>query len=427
MNRPDVIIVGAGLAGLAAGIALQEKGVSFLIVDSADAVGGRVRTDEVEGFRLDRGFQVYLTAYPEGQRLLDYAALDLRPFENGAMIRVAGEFLTVQDPWRGGKALSMLFSPVGSLSDKLKLKRLRQRLLSAEVESILAADNHTTAGLLKLEGFSQRIIDRFFRPFLGGIMLDSALQPSSRFFEFVFKMMSEGDTVVPARGMGEIPAQLAQKLPANSIRLNAPVEAVSPQGVRLASGEELSSQAVILATDGLTAARLAPEITVQRWRSAACVYFDAPEPPVSGAWLTLNGNLQWPVSSMVVMSEVSREYAPEGRSLISVGVLGRTTQPDESIVMAIRSQLERWFGKSVRAWRHLRTYRIPQAQPDVVPAPLEERPARLASGVYVAGDHRVMPSIHFALLSGTQAAEAVASELSGAGTATPTSPSSAQV
>ncbi len=414
MASDRVLIVGGGLAGLCCALELSKQSIPFQLLEASDGIGGRVRTDEFDGFLLDRGFQVYLSAYPEGFETLDYPALDFRAFKHGALIRSNGRFQRFADPWRNrGELFSALRSRAGTLSDKLKLQRLRGHLMSKSIEAILTSESATTQSYLKAAGFSRRMIDTFFRPFLGGIMLDTGLQPSSRMFEFVFKMMAEGDTVVPAKGMGQIPAQLASRLPADAIRLNARVASVSASSATLASGEAIDGAAVVLACEGPEASKLDRTIPVRRWRGLRCVYYEAPEPPVEGPWLVLNGNNQWPVNNLAVMSEVSSTYAPEGKTLVSISALGRPTQTEEEVQIAIRAQLERWYGRGVRGWRHLRSYSIRYAQPDTVPEPEDRIAVRSASGTFIAGDHLSMPSIHFAMLSGRRTAQAVAQHLTG--------------
>lgn len=414
MANDRVLIVGAGLAGLTCALELSAKSISFQILEASDGVGGRVRTDEFEGFLLDRGFQIYLTAYPEGLRLLNYEALDFQAFKPGAVIRRAGDFVTIADPWRNpGATLSTLFSGVGTLHDKWKMRAFRKRLLAIPDDEFFKSPNHSTKGLLKIEGFSTAIIDSFFRPLVGGIFLDSSMVQSSRMFEFVFKMMADGDSVVPAKGMGEIPKQLAAKLPNDSIRLNSKVSAIGDRSVTLESGETIPGTAVVLACEGPEASRLVPEVSLHRWRSVACLYFEAPEPPIPGPGLVLNGNAQWPINNLAVMSEVSPSYAPSGKSLIAVSVLGRKSASDEELQAACLSQLERWFGEDAKSWRHLRTYRIAHAQPDLTPAPVQPKNFAVRPGLFVAGDHTTMPSIHYAMLSGRMAAESAVAELTG--------------
>ena len=197
MSQADVIIVGAGLAGLCCARRLHQENIPFLLLDAADAPGGRVRTDTIGGFRLDRGFQVLLTAYPEAQAVLDYNALELCAFAPGALVRKEGHFYRLADPWREpGAWFSTAFSPVGSLLDKFRLARLRSSLLARSIEEIFAAPEMSTRQALERRRFSPRFIDEFFRPWFGGIQLDSKLGASSRMFEFVFRMMAEGDAAV---------------------------------------------------------------------------------------------------------------------------------------------------------------------------------------------------------------------------------------
>ena len=233
----DVLIVGAGLAGLCCARRLHQQGKRFLIVEASDGIGGRIRTDMVQGFRLDRGFQVFLTSYPEAMQQLDYKALRLKPFLPGALVRYRGRFHQLADPWRRPSAiLPSMISPIGSFADKLRVARLRFRLLRGRVEDRFQDPETTTIQALQESGFSDSMIDRFFRPFLGGIFLDQELQTSSRMFQFVFRMFSLGNACLPEEGMEAIPRQLADGLPPNSIRFGTPVTQVWQDGVRLDSG-----------------------------------------------------------------------------------------------------------------------------------------------------------------------------------------------
>ena len=170
--KGDVIVVGGGLAGLCCALRLHQEGIRFLLIEASDGVGGRMRTDRAEGFLLDRGFQVLLTAYPEAQRVLDYKALDLHYFYPGAMVRFGGKFHKVADPWRHPlEALRGAVSPVGTFGDKMKVGRLRRKTLEGPVEGLFSRPETTTLKALQDLGFSEKMIDRFFRPFLGGVFL----------------------------------------------------------------------------------------------------------------------------------------------------------------------------------------------------------------------------------------------------------------
>src|SRR5450755_3995674 len=248
--NPDVLVVGAGVSGLVAAVELQRRGLSIQVVEASDDVGGRVRTDEVDGFLLDRGFQVLLTAYPEARRCLSFGALELREFEPGAMVRHSGRFHTISDPIRRPrKILPSAFAPLGTFNDKLLIAKLRGEVLDAEIDEVLSAPQVATISALREYGFSGKIIERFFRPFLGGIFLDPELTTSNRMFRFVYRMFAQGMAAIPNQGMQAIPRQLASHFPQGCIRFNAPVEHVWARGVRLQSGEELFAGAVVVACD----------------------------------------------------------------------------------------------------------------------------------------------------------------------------------
>ncbi|MEZ4521226.1 MAG: FAD-dependent oxidoreductase [Thermomicrobiales bacterium] len=204
-----VVIVGAGLAGLSCGLHLAAEGIPFSIFEAADQVGGRVRTDEVRGFRLDRGFQVLLTAYPEAAELLDYGDLDLHPFYPGAFVRTGGRFHVLADPFRnpvdGGKTIA---TPVGSILDKGRVAQLRYRVRSGTLDDLWKHPETTSLNYLRQAGFSTSMIDGFFRPFFGGVFLEPDLRTSSRMLEFIFRMFAQGDIAIPATGMEAIPASL---------------------------------------------------------------------------------------------------------------------------------------------------------------------------------------------------------------------------
>ncbi len=414
MTSQPVVIVGAGLAGLACALELQNRKIDYLLVESADAPGGRVRTDNVDGFLLDRGFQVYLTAYPEGQRVLDYPALHFGRFLPGAMVRLDGQFHRVMDPWREPfAALSQILNPVGSMTDKLLVARLRAASMAGKPEDLLEKPEFSSLYALGRYGFSSNMIDRFFRPFFGGIMLDADLKVSSRMLEYVFRMMAAGDTVLPQSGMQAIPDQLASRLKPACLRFNSPATSLSPTSVSLASGETISASAVVLSADNQAASRLLPEeVEPLAARKATTLYFAIPgPPPLSEPIILLNGNLNKPIQNACLPSLVNPAYAPEGQHLLSVTVLGDPADTDAALEAIVREQLGSWLNTDPRPWRLLRIYRIRNAHPAAQPETVVEKPVRLPSGVFICGDHRFMASIQAALLNGRHAAEAVAAHV----------------
>lgn len=408
-GKPDVIVIGAGLAGLCCALRLQQGGLSVSVLEASNGVGGRVRTDLAEGFLLDRGFQVLLTGYPEAQRVLDYQALGLHFFYPGALVRFGGRFERVADPWRrpldAGKTL---LSSVGTLTDKLHVSRLRSKILAGSVEDLFLRPETTALEALRKAGFSEKMIDRFFRPFLGGIFFDPELGFSSWMFAFIFRMISQGDTSLPAGGMGAIPEQLASRLLPGTLRLCIRVDSISQGGVTLASGERITSRVVVIATEGTEAARLLGEKPPAS-RSTTTQYFVAEKPPLSEPVLVLNGEGKGPVNSLCVPSVIAPSYAPKGRALIAASIIGNPQESDPQLETAVRVQLSGWFGAAVEGWRHLRTYRISHALPLQAP-PLfnpTSPTVQIHPWLFICGEYRSAASIQWAMFCGRKAAEAV--------------------
>jgi phytoene dehydrogenase-like protein len=406
----DVIVVGAGLAGLACARTLTAAGLDVAVLEASDGVGGRVRTDHVEGYLLDRGFQILLTGYPEVGRWVDLDALDLRRFTPGARVWFEGSFHTVGDPLRRPADLpGTLVSPIGSFADKLRILRAVVSVRRGTVPDLLRRPETTTAERLRSLGFSDRIVERFFRPLFAGIQLDPDLEVSSRRFDVILRMLAVGDTAVPAAGMAALPEAIAAPLPAGCVRLGTPVEAIDGTTV-VGGGERLQARAVVVATDGPTAARLLGAVTDPGSRPVAALWFGADRPPLRGPTLVLDGEAGGPVRNLAVMSEVAPSYAPPGRASIVAAVPG----PDAlgtDLEPAVRRQLATWFGPEVEGWDLLRTDVIPHGQPDQRP-PLHPRQAvALGDGRYVCGDHRDTASIQGALFSGRRAAIAIIGDL----------------
>lgn len=406
----DVVIVGAGLAGLCCALRLQEAGVDFTLVEAADVVGGRVRTDAERGFLFDRGFQVFLTSYPEARRMLDFGALDLHYFEPGCLIFTEGGFVPLFDPWRTPSRLwSSLTGSVGSMLDKVRVARLRSRVTAPDIEMLLARPETSTDEALVREGFSDEIREVFFRPFLGGIFLEHELQTSSRKLHWLFRMFAKGRIAVPAMGIGKLAAQLAERLPAERLWLNTPVRRIGQGHVGLEDGRDLLCAQVVVATDAATAVQLIDGLPAPAFHSVTTMYYSLAAAPVRHSVLLLNGEGRGLVNHMAFMSEVSPYYAPRGRSLASVSILGHPALDDGALEDAVRQQLVDWFGMRVGEWRLERVYRIDRALPAQPAGSLAEvrRAARLQDWLVVAGDWRNLASINGAMESGRLAAEAV--------------------
>jgi len=411
-SSAPIVIVGAGMAGLTCANYLHRAGRAVVVLEAAEAVGGRVRTDVTpDGFRLDRGFQVLLTKYPEVQRMIDYGALNLRAFLSGAVIRLAsGEETTLRNPLRQpASALSAAFSPIGTLGDKLRIASLAQHVSRRSSEELLSRPGSDTLTFLRRYGWSEQIIDSFFRPFFGGVFLDRSLSTSSNFFEFVFQQFVLGQAVVPAMGIQQIPEQLAARLPAGAVRLNTPVEAVEGTTVQLRGGETIEAATVVIATDGDTTARLLPhlpQLHATAWRRTTCTYFTAPSSPGrQDKLLRLNAVPGQLSHNVCFPSDVAPDYAPTGRTLVSVSTHGEHGLPETTLTAMLRAELMLWFGEEVGQWQHLRTYDLPHALP-VYPAGQPPRQElRLTNTLYRCGDYTAYPSLNAAMASGREVAE----------------------
>ena len=417
-ERAEVVVVGAGLAGLAAARVLHRAGRDVVVLEASDGVGGRVRTDVVDGFLLDRGFQVLLTAYPELHRQLDVRALRLQPFDPGALVWTGGRGHLVIDPARAPARTwwAAARAPVGSLLDKARVARWRRRLLTGSARDLLRGPDVPALATLRAAGFSSEMIDRFFRPLAGGIQLDPSLRSSGRMLSIVFRMLFEGDCSLPADGMGAIPAQLATQLPPGRLWLDTPVLGIdgitgrSTGGiaVRVAGDRTVTADAVVVATEGPAAARLLglPAVVGQ---PASCVWFGADAAPVAGRAIVLDGDGSGPVANVAVHSAVAPSYAPPGRALVCAAMPG--VGPDSGLgdpADAARRQLRGWWGPVVDRWQVLRTDVIAHAQPSSDPPFRPRRSVALGGGLFVCGDHRDTPSIQGALFSGRRCGEAVA-------------------
>jgi glycine/D-amino acid oxidase-like deaminating enzyme len=420
----DVVVVGAGLAGLAAAVGLSGHGLDVRVLEASDGVGGRVRTDVVDGWRLDRGFQVFNTAYPEAGRVLDLAALELQPFTSGALVCSGGERHLVANPLRQpGAAWSTASAPLGSVGEKLGLAAMsavdllsparwlkRGPLASVGGGPTGPAADRRTDDALRRYGLSGPLVEQFVRPFLSGVLLDRELSTSARYAHLVWRSFARGRIGVPAMGMNAIPSQLAARLPAGQVTLDSPVHAVSPTGVELAGGGSLAARAVIVAADADAAVGLVPGLPTVPWRSVTTYYHRAPAPPLDRPVLVLDGEERL-VANTVVMTEVAPSYGPgpSAGALVATSVLGVRDGPGTE--RAVLERLAALYGTSTSGWERLAAYPIPAAQPvQAVGQPLRQ-PVRVGEGRYVCGDHRDTPSIQGALVSGRRAARAVLGDL----------------
>ncbi len=407
MQTP-VLILGGGLAGLTCALELERRGVEYVLLEASDRVGGRVASDEVDGFILDRGFQILLTGYPELRRIWNYQHLQLQYFRSGAVIRHQGQWLTLPDALKDPtQLLQVLRSPVASLGDKLRVAWMALQSLSWDEQRAFRQAPQTTLEFLRQRGFSGRMIDLFWRPFLGGVFLDDDLSTGCDLFRFLFPLFAWGRTAVPAKGMGEIPRQIERRLTPGRVRLNTRAVTIEGRDCWDDQGQHWQADHLVVALDGMSASQLLPGLAEPAFSSTCCSYFAAPSSPCRGPLrrgvLHLNAQRQSCVHHLVVLSDVAPSYAPLDQALISVSSLGQRVPSEPEL----RQELSDWFGpEAVKDWSLLRQYQVTQALPRFAAAqPPSE--LKLAEGLWRCGDAWGYPSLNSAVGSGRRVAEAL--------------------
>jgi phytoene dehydrogenase-like protein len=404
----DVVIVGGGLAGLAAARRLHRAGVPWLLLESTGRLGGRVATDTVDGYLLDRGFQVLNTGYPRLGRLLDLSVLDLRYLAPGVLVRRGAALRRLVHPLRAPISVPwMALADVGTTADRLRLAALAAACACFPPQRLLSAPEVTTEVALRRAGLSDRIIEELVRPFLSGVLADWELETSSHVFTMILRSFTRGRVGVPAAGMAALPLAVAAPLPPSLLQLNLPVSAVAPGLVRTPAGE-IRCRAVLVAADPPAATALLPALGPVRMRALTTLYHSAPAPPLGEPILLLDGDRRELVANTVVISRAAPTYAPAGRHLIATTVVGPSVPPEP----VVRAELVRLYGRDVSDWTHLTTVSVPSALPAAPPPQGRLRkPVVLGDGLFVAGDHRDTPSIQGALASGWRAAGAIIKSL----------------
>jgi phytoene dehydrogenase-like protein len=407
----DVIIIGGGIAGLTAAKQLHENNINFTLLEATDRIGGRVKTDIIDSFRLDHGFQVLLTAYPEAQKILDCDALNLKSFLPGAQLLYEdGSQGLLGDPLRNFSSLfPTIFSKAGNLKDKFLILKLRKQLANLSIEEIFNRNETSTTEILKTEyGFSPKMIERFFEPFFTGIFLEKELKTSRRMFDFVFKMFSEGNTSLPNLGMEEIPKQIAQSIPSNSIITNAKVNQIENQTVFTEDGSSFSAKSILVATE---ANGFIKEITAvkRKFHSTTHVHFTTDAAPIPKPIIALNTKSSRLVNNICTVSKVAPAYSNSSKQLVSLSVVGQHGLKNDELIGSIRKELSTWFGAETEKWEHLQTREVVYGLPnqEQVLHKISSANYKIRKGLYCCGDHLLNGSINAAMKTGREAVETI--------------------
>ncbi|MER7768986.1 NAD(P)/FAD-dependent oxidoreductase [Kitasatospora sp. NPDC096140] len=417
-SDPDVVVVGAGLAGLAAARELTGRGLTVRLLESSDRIGGRMATRELDGFRLDDGSHLLNTAFPELRRALDLDRLDLRPLAPGVLVHSGGRRYRAGDPQLTAARQAATRGPLGSPLDKARLGSWLGRLATTPISRLQARPETTAARALAGHGLAPRTVDGFLRPLLRALLSDPALGTSSRVADLVLRSYARGRLCLPAGGIAAVPAQLAAALPAGTVRTGVQVTSIAADGVETAGHGRIGAQAVVVATDARCAAELLPGLRLPAFHPVTTFYHAADRAPVGEAVLLLDGdrpNGHPPlVSHSLVLSELHPSYAPAGQALVATTVLGRRAFDaggPAGLEPAVRARLAELYGTATTGWQFLSVRHVPDALPAMPPPHNTRRPVRLLAGLYVAGDHRDTSTVQGALVSGRRVAQAVLRDL----------------
>jgi len=399
----EIAIIGAGISGLVAALRLEKDGYSPTIYEKSDRVGGRVKTDIVDGYQLDHGFQVLLDAYPKAQEYLDYQALGVQKFLPGAQIFHKGKSSVLGDPLRSLQLLiPTLFSGIGSFSDKLKILQLNTSVKKKTLEAIFNDEETATYTFLKTYGFSNEIIEQFFRPFFSGIFLEPNLETSSRMFQFVYKMFGTGNAVLPKAGIEAIPKQLERQLKQSTINFNTAVESVTDNRIRFEDKNEIRPEYIIIATD---AAPIVPNLRDQQvcWYSTDTLYFTCKARKISKPLIGLISDQGALINNIFYHTSIDTELNGT-EELLSVTVVKEHGLSEYELIQKVKEDLRTYC--DITTDRYLKHYPIKMALPKLNNLRYSLMPSetRLTERLFLAGDYLLNGSLNAAMISGEMAA-----------------------
>ena len=402
-KSPSIHIIGGGISGLIAARVLEEYGLSATIIEATDRLGGRVKTDVVDGYSLDHGFQVLLTAYPAAKKYLDFDALALQEFLPGSAIFKNGKQKIIGDPLRNlSLLLPTLFSGIGTVNDKLKILALNRRLKKKSIQNIFAEKEQTTLAYLENIGFSETIITDFFIPFFSGIFLENKLETSSRMFEFVYKMFGQGNAALPKDGIQAIPKQLFEKLKSTTIIFNTKVKSVENGSIILESGETLKSNFTIIATQasGLVS-NLKNQATL--WKSCDTLYFEVEKREIKKPLIGLIAMHNALINNIFYHTSLQTS-ATATKELLSVTVIDRQNLTNKQLVTEVQKELKELC--NIDYCTFIKQYNIPMALPKLQDIQYEMLPSetRLTETIFLAGDTQLNGSLNAAMIAGERAA-----------------------
>ncbi|MEV7086680.1 NAD(P)/FAD-dependent oxidoreductase [Streptomyces sp. NPDC093085] len=416
-HHADVVIIGAGLAGLSAAHHLTGAGVTVTVLEAAPRVGGRMTTDDVDGFRLDRGGRLLTAAYPDLLRTPGLEGVAVRMFSPGVLVHSDGRNYRTGAVGSARSALTVARAlasaprpPLGGAVDQARLGAALGRLAATPTARLLARPERTAGEALAVRGLPARTVNGFIRPLLTALLCDPGLRTSSRSADLALRAFARGRLFVPAGGAGTLTDLLARTLPEGTVVTDVCVTDTSIDRVTTKEHGEIACRSLVLATGARAAAELLPGLRVPKFHPVTVVHHTAPAAPLAEPALLLDADRSGPVTHTAVMSAVDPSRAPRGRVLISSTVLG-TPPPAAELDRTVREHLGRLYGVGTHDWELLAAHHDPESVPAMDPPHDPRRPVRVLSGLYVCGDHRDTNTVQGALFSGRRAAHAILRDL----------------
>jgi protoporphyrinogen oxidase len=400
-----ITIIGAGISGLITAIELERLGFNPIVIEASDRVGGRVKTDIIDGFQLDHGFQVLLEAYPQAKKYLNYKTLELQKLMPGAVIYKNGKTSLIGDPLRDFSLLvPTIVANVGSIKDKLAIFKLNLVLKSKSLQAIFDSEQVSTLQYLKSKRFSDRIIQNFFKPFFTGIFLETELSTSSAMFEFTYKMFGEGLAVIPKEGIQAIPNQLKSQLTKTAFRFNTRVKTVEEGCIILEDGSVITSDIIVIATDASKILGLEKPIA---WKACDTLYFEVEQNTLKKPIIGLLADNDALINNIFYTTSIANKNTFKGE-VLSVTIVKNHNLDETDLITKIETELKKNCGIITK--RFIKRYTIKKALPDLEHVSYNGSNAKFkfSDTIYLAGDTQLNGSLNAAMTSGEAVATLIA-------------------
>lgn len=402
----DVVVIGAGVAGLNAARTLTKTGARVRVLEASDAVGGRMRTDIIDDFRCDRGFQVLNPAYPAVKT--DLAALDMQSFGHGVAVRADDSFEIIANPLRHPKQLlpTLRSSAIG-FKEFAAVTSWARSMVGPESKLWDASDEELAASFdrAKFPKYLRRILEQFF----AGVLLENHGTTSANFARYLARTFATGVPGVPALGMQALPHHIAASL-GTDVELNTAVTSLkeASHGVMVSTDSgTINARCAIVATDPRNAGLLTHSAS-PAMKGCITWWFTTDAAPSDEDFLFIDaGSNSGPVVNTAVMSNVAESYAPHGRVLIQATALWGMDHPEPSEI-DIRAHLGSIYRTNANDWDIVTVHRIEEALPAQIPPLRLPKIEHVSDSIFIAGDHTESASIQGAMSSGQRVGTAIA-------------------